>query len=66
MFLVNASSDEVDDGDVMPRLASGTETIAEHESQGCLEHRFIGLLKTGFLIKGENFVSRGELLVRAR
>jgi len=55
-----------DNGDVVPRLASGTETVAEHEAQGSLEHRFIGLLKTGFLIKSQNFVGRSELLVRAR
>ena len=56
MLLVNVSSDEVDYGDVVPRLASGTETIAEHETQGSFERRFIGLLKIGFLIKGQNFV----------
>lgn len=66
MLLVNASSDEIDYGDVVPWLASGPETIAEHEAQGSLKHCFIGLLKTGFLIKGQNFVGRSELLVRAR
>jgi hypothetical protein len=31
VFLVNARPDELDDRDVMPRLASRTETVAEHE-----------------------------------
>jgi hypothetical protein len=30
------------------------------------EHCFVGLLKTSFLIKSENFASRGQLLIRAR
>ncbi len=66
MFLVDARPHEIDDGDVVPRLTSRTESMAEHEPEGSFEHRFVGLLKTSFFVKGENFVSRGELLVRAR
>ena len=66
MFLVNASPNEFDHCDVVSWLASGTKPVAEHEPEGSLEHCFVGLLKTGFLIKGENFVSRGEFLIRAR
>jgi hypothetical protein len=40
--------------------------MAEHEPEGCLEHCFVGLLKASLLVKSENFVGRGELLVRAR
>src|SRR3989442_9486 len=66
MFLVNASPNEFDDCDMVSWLASGTKPVAEHEPEGSLEHCFVGLLKTGFLIKGENFVGRGEFLIRAR
>lgn len=66
MFLVNARAHEIDDGDVVARLTSCTESTAEHEPEGSLEHCFVGLLKASLLVKGENFVSRGELLVRAR
>jgi hypothetical protein len=40
--------------------------MAEHEPEGSLEHCFVGLLKTGFLVKDEDFMGRGELFVRAR
>src|ERR1700730_16239920 len=66
MFLVDARPHEIDDGDVVARLTSRTESMAEHEPQGSFEHRFVGLLKASLFVKGENFVSRGELLVRAR
>src|SRR5215831_17755218 len=32
MFLVQARPYELDDGDVVPRLASGTKSVAEHEA----------------------------------
>src|SRR5208282_2215742 len=66
MFLVDARPHEIDDGDVVPRLTSRTESMAEHEPEGSLEHCFVGLLKASLLIKSQNFVSRGEFLVRAR
>ena len=66
MFLVNAYPNEFDNCDVVSWLASGTKPVAEHEPEGSLEHCFVGLLRTGFLIKGENFVGRGEFLIRAR
>jgi len=66
MFLVDVRPNEIDDGDVMARLTSRTESMAEHEPEGSFQHCFIRLLKTSFLIKSENFVSRGELLIRAR
>jgi hypothetical protein len=66
MFLVDTRPHKIDDGDVVPRLASRTEPIAEHEPEGSLEHRFVGLLKTSLLVKSENSVGSGELLVRAR
>ena len=62
MFLVHARTHEVDDSDVVPRLTSRTESVAEHEPQRSFEHCFVGLLKTSFLIKNENFASRGQLL----
>jgi len=66
MFLVDARPHEIDDGDVVARLTSRTESMAEHEPQGSFEHCFVGLLKTSFFIKSENFPSRGQLLIRAR
>jgi hypothetical protein len=66
MFLVDARPHEIDDGDVVARLTSRTESMAEHEPEGSLEHCFVSLLKTSLLVKGENFVRRGEFLVRAR
>ncbi len=66
MFLVDVGPHKIDDGDVVPRLTSRTESMAEHEPEGSLEHCFVGLLKASLLVEGKNFVSRGELLVRAR
>ena len=66
MFLVDARPHEIDDGDVVARLTSRTEPMAEHEPEGSPEHCFVGLLKASLLVKSENFVGRGELLVRAR
>jgi hypothetical protein len=66
MFLIDARPHEVDDSDVVPRLTSCTESMTEHESKRRLEHCFVGLLKASLFVKSENFVSRGELLVRAR
>ena len=66
MFLVDARPHEIDDGDVVPRLTSRTESMAEHEPEGSFQHCFVSLLETSFFVKGENSVGRGELLVRAR
>ena len=66
MFLVDARPHEIDDGDVVARLTSRTESMAEHEPQRSFEHCFVGLLKASLFVKSENFVSRGELLVRTR
>ena len=57
---------EADDGDVVARLTSRTESMAEHEPQRSFEHCFVGLLKASFFVKGENLAGRGELLVGAR
>ncbi len=56
VFPIKASSDEFDDGDVMPGLASRSEAVAEDESQGSLQHRLVGLLKTSLLVKSEDFM----------
>ena len=37
MFLVNARPNKLDDRDVMPRLASRTETVAEYTSERFLQ-----------------------------
>jgi hypothetical protein len=66
MFLVDARPHEIDDGDVVARLTSRTESMAEHEPKGRFEHCLVGLLKTSLLVKSENFASRGQLLIRAR
>jgi hypothetical protein len=66
MFLVDARPHEIDDGDVVARLTSRTESMAEHEPEGRFEHCFVGLLEASLLVKSQNFVSQGELLVRAR
>src|SRR5208337_177537 len=65
VFLVDAGPHKIDDGDVVPRLTSRTESMAEHEPKGTFQHCFVGLLKTSFLIKSENFAGRGQLLIRA-
>src|ERR1700727_513775 len=66
MFLVDARSHKIDDGDVVPRLTSRTESVAEHETQRSFEHCFVGLLEASLLVKSQNFVRRCELLIRAR
>jgi hypothetical protein len=40
--------------------------MAEHEPERRFEHCFVSLLKASLLVKGENFVGRGEFLIRAR
>jgi hypothetical protein len=40
--------------------------VAKHEPQRSFEHCFVGLLKASLFVKSENFVSRGELLIRTR
>jgi len=66
MFLVDTQPHKIDDGDVVPRLTSRTESVAEHEPQRSFEHCFVSLLKTSFFVKSENSVGRGGLLVCAR
>jgi hypothetical protein len=66
MFLVDARPHKIDDVDVVPRLTSRTKSMTEHESKERFEHCFVGLLEASLLIKSQNFVSRGEFLVRAR
>src|SRR6266567_8626631 len=66
MFLVGARPHEINDGDVVARLTSRTESVAEHEPQRSFEHCFVSLLKTSFFVKSENFAGRNQLLIRAR
>jgi hypothetical protein len=66
MFLVDVRPHEIDDGDVVPRLTSRTESMAEHKPEGRFEHCFVGLLKTSFFVKGENFAGRRQFFIRAR
>jgi hypothetical protein len=54
MFLVDVGPHKIDDGDVVPRLTSRTESMAEHEPEGSLEHCFVGLLKASLLVEGKN------------
>jgi hypothetical protein len=39
--LVNAVPHEVNDCNVVPQLASGAESVAEHETERAFQHRFI-------------------------
>ncbi len=66
MFPVNALADKFDDGDMVARLAASTKAVAEHEAKRSFEHRFISLLKTGFLVESEDFPGRREFLVGTR
>ncbi len=66
MFLVDACPHKFNDSDVVSRLASGAESMTEHEPEGCLEHCFVRLLKTGLFVKSQNLVGRSELLVPTR
>jgi hypothetical protein len=66
MFLVDARTHEIDDGDVVPRLTPRTESVAKHEPEGSFQHCFVSLLKTSFFVKSENLAGRGQLLIRAR
>jgi len=66
MFLVDTRTHKIDDGDVVSRLTSRTESMTEHESEGRFEHCFVRLLKTSFFVKSENFAGRGELPVGTR
>lgn len=65
MFLVDARAHEIDDGDVVARLTSRTESMAKHEPERSFQHCLVSLLKTSFFIKSENFASGGQLLIRA-
>ena len=66
MFLIDAGPHKIDDGDVVSRLASCTESVAEHEPQRGFKHCFIGLLEASLLVKSENFAGRDQLFIRAR
>jgi len=66
VFFVDARPHKIDDRDVVPRLASGTKSMAEHKAKGSFQHRLVRLLKASLFIKSENLVSRGKLLVRTR
>ena len=66
MFFLDVRPDKIDDCDMVPRLTSRTESVAEHEPDRSLEHCFVGLLKTSLLVKSQNSSGRGELVVRAR
>jgi len=52
MSLVDSRSDKIDNRDVVSGLAAGAKAVTEHEAQGGFEHRFIRLLKAGFLVEG--------------
>ena len=65
MFLVDARPYEIDDGDVVARLTSRTESVAKHEPEGSFQHCLVSLLKTSFFIESENLAGRGQLLIRA-
>jgi len=56
MFFVDTRPNEINDRDMMPRLASRTKAMAEHEPQGRLKHGLVGLLRAGFFIEGEDFM----------
>nr|HEV7953834.1 hypothetical protein [Candidatus Acidoferrales bacterium] len=59
MFLVDVTADKFDNGNMMSWLAPNAGGVAEDKSQGGLKHRFVGLLKAGFLVKHEN-LARGR------
>jgi hypothetical protein len=42
VFLPHARPHKIDDGDMVTRLASRAESMAEHEPEGSLEHGFVG------------------------
>jgi len=65
VFLIDSPSHEIDNCNVMSGLASGTKSIAEHESQGRLQHCLVRLLQACLFIKSQYFASRSELLVGA-
>ena len=52
---------ELDDGDVVSELHSGSLAVAEHQGEGALEHGLVGRLISGFLIDGEVFAGGGCL-----
>jgi len=62
MFLVDTRPHKIDDGNVMTRLASRTESMAKHEREGSFQHCFVGLLKASFLVKGENSARQASFL----
>ena len=56
MFFVDPRPDEFNNRDVMAKLAPCTKTVAEHKTQGSLQHRFISLLETGLFVERKNYV----------
>ena len=62
MFFVDTRPNEINDRDMMPRLASRTKAMAEHEPQGRLKHGLVGLLQAGFFIEGEDFMAEASFL----
>ncbi len=65
MLFVDPCPHEINDGDVMSRLAPCAESVAEHESERSLQHGFVCLLQAGFFVKGQDFTGRGKLLIGA-
>ena len=65
MLFVDASPNEIDDRDVMARLASSSKAVAKHETQRGLEHCFVRLLQRGFLIKNKNLAGGNEFSLGA-
>lgn len=65
VFLVDARPHEVDDCDVVPRLAPGAKSIAEHESERSFQHCFVRLLQAGFFIESQDFAGRGQFFIGA-
>lgn len=51
MLLVDPRSHEINDGDMVPRLAPRAKSVAEHESERSLQHGFVRLLQAGLFIK---------------
>lgn len=66
MLLVDPRSHEINDGDMVPRLAPRAKSVAEHESERSLQHGFVGLLQAGLFIKSQDFPRRGQFLIGAR
>ena len=59
MFFMQMGLDELNNRDVMSRLAPRSHPMAEHEAKRRLQHCFVHLLKTGLLVDGKNFLRSG-------